>query len=190
MDDNAGLGLTGEQTEKVLQLQDLTGIDDMAVCRDVLQRHQWNLEVAVQEQLNIREGRPTIYATESRPPAVITDLLGQHIYYPIPRNGGGGGVFGFARALFNFFYNVCYSTIIAVLQIGRRMIRFEPERTTDPLEDVLSFIKMYEEKFSDNHPVFYQGTLSQALNDAKRELRFLLVYLHRDDNNDADLLCR
>lgn len=52
--DNAGLGLTGDQTEKVLQFQDLTGIEDMTVCRDVLQRHQWNLEVAVQEQLNIR----------------------------------------------------------------------------------------------------------------------------------------
>lgn len=29
-------------------LQDLTGIEDLSVCRDVLQRHNWNLEVAVQ----------------------------------------------------------------------------------------------------------------------------------------------
>lgn len=126
--DNAGLGLTSEQTEKVLQLQDLTGIEDMTICRDVLQRHQWNLEVAVQEQLNIREGRPSLYATESRPPAVIHDLLGQHIYYSLPRDGGGGGILGFAKAMFNFFYNICYSTIFTILQLGRRMIRFEPER--------------------------------------------------------------
>lgn len=39
-------GLTNEQTEKVLQLQDLTGIEDMSVCRDVLIRHQWDLEVS------------------------------------------------------------------------------------------------------------------------------------------------
>ncbi|KAJ3646370.1 hypothetical protein Zmor_023960 [Zophobas morio] len=188
--DNAGLGLTSEQTEKVLQLQDLTGIEDMTICRDVLQRHQWNLEVAVQEQLNIREGRPSIYATESRPPAVINDLLGQHIYYSMPRDGGGGGVLGFAKALFNFFYNICYSTILALFQIGRRMIRYEPERPTDPLDDVLGFIRLYQEKYTDNHPVFYQGTFSQALNDAKRELRFLLVYLHKEDHNDAELFCR
>lgn len=39
-------GLTNEQTEKVLQLQDLTGIEDMSICRDVLIRHQWDLEVS------------------------------------------------------------------------------------------------------------------------------------------------
>lgn len=38
-------GLTNEQTEKVLQFQDLTGIEDINVCRDVLIRHQWDLEV-------------------------------------------------------------------------------------------------------------------------------------------------
>lgn len=48
-------GLTSDQTERLLQFQDLTGIEDVTVCRDVLQRHQWNLEVAVQEQLNIRQ---------------------------------------------------------------------------------------------------------------------------------------
>lgn len=32
-------------------LQDLTGIEDMSICRDVLQRHNWNLEVAVQVQI-------------------------------------------------------------------------------------------------------------------------------------------
>lgn len=38
-------GLTNEQTDKVLQFQDLTGIEDMNICRDVLMRHQWDLEV-------------------------------------------------------------------------------------------------------------------------------------------------
>lgn len=52
-----GDGLTNDQTEKVLQFQDLTGIDDINICRDVLIRHQWDLEVAIQEQLNIREGK-------------------------------------------------------------------------------------------------------------------------------------
>lgn len=39
-------GLTNEQTDKVLQFQDLTGIEDMNICRDVLMRHQWDLEVS------------------------------------------------------------------------------------------------------------------------------------------------
>lgn len=71
MDNDAGL--TNDQTEKVLQFQDVTGIQDMNVCRDVLTRHQWNLEIAIQEQLNINEGRPTMFAAaadESRAPQV------------------------------------------------------------------------------------------------------------------------
>lgn len=121
--DNAGLGMTSDQTEKVLQFQDLTGIEDISICRDVLQRHQWNLEVAVQEQLNIREGRPSLYATETRPPAVVSDHIGQHIFYSPPTDGSGSGIRGIIRNIVNFFWTLCYNTIVTLLEIGRRFIR-------------------------------------------------------------------
>lgn len=60
---------------------------------------------------------------------------------------------------------------------------------TDPLGDVLNFIQNYNDKFPE-HPVFYQGTYAQALNDAKRELKFLLVYLHSDSSSEATSFCR
>uniref|UniRef100_A0A8C4TIB6 Fas associated factor family member 2 n=1 Tax=Erpetoichthys calabaricus TaxID=27687 RepID=A0A8C4TIB6_ERPCA len=72
-----------------------------------------------------------------------------------------------------------------------RFIRPDPRaRVTDPIGDVVSFINSFEEKYGRLHPVFYQGTYSQALNDAKRELRFLLVYLHGDEHQDTDEFCR
>ncbi|XP_045477648.1 FAS-associated factor 2 [Harmonia axyridis] len=190
MRDNASLGLTSDQTEKVLQFQDLTGIEDITVCRDVLQRHQWNLEVAVQEQLNMREGRPSVYASESRPPAVVTDHLGQHIYYTPPSDGSGSGLRGFIQNLIGFFYNICYNTIITFLQIGQRLLGIENQRRIEPLQEVIEFIQEYDEKICDTHPVFYQGTFSQVLNDAKRELRFLLVYLHNSSYAEAEKFCR
>lgn len=55
---------------------------------------------------------------------------------------------------------------------------------------MLDFIKNYDEKYSVEHPVFYQGTYSQVLNDAKRELKFLLLYLHNDSAVDTDIFCR
>lgn len=189
MQDNAGLGLTADQTEKVLQFQDLTGIEDMTICRDVLQRHHWNLEVAVQEQLNMREGRPSLYATESRPPAVVTDHLAQHVYYT-PPSGSNNGFQGFIQNIVGFFWNVCCNTIITIIQISRRMLGIEYQRRVDPIQEVIEFIREYDEKLSDTHPVFYQGTFSQVLNDAKRELRFLLVYLHQNGNSEAENFCR
>lgn len=94
----------------------------MTICRDVLQRHQWNLEVAVQEQLNIREGRPSVYASESRPPAVVNDLLGQLVYFTPPTDGSGSGFKRYFRAIVGLVWNVCYSTLITILQITKRLL--------------------------------------------------------------------
>lgn len=199
-DDNGAEGLSESQTEMVIQFQDFTGIDDMTVCRDVLTRHQWQLEVAIQEQLNMREGRPSVYATESRPPTVINDRFMQHIFTSSPNNNpddqlegtpGGGpfSIFGLVRYIFRMCYNALTSNLMLLLNMFRGTT---PDRiVTDPLGDVLNFITAYNEKYV-QHPVFYQGTYSQALNDAKRELRFLLVYLHSEQKNarQAESLCR
>ncbi|XP_022224868.1 FAS-associated factor 2 [Drosophila obscura] len=197
-------GLTNEQTEKVLQFQDLTGIEDMNICRDVLIRHQWDLEVAFQEQLNIREGRPTMFAasTEVRAPAVINDRFLQQVFSanmpggrtvsrvpsgPMPRSFTGllGYVINF---VFQYFYSTLTSIVSAFVNLGGGN---EPRLVTDPLGDVMKFIHDYYERYPE-HPVFYQGTYAQALNDAKQELRFLIVYLHKDPskNPDVDSFCR
>lgn len=55
--------------------------------------------------------------------------------------------------------------------------------------DVTKFIASYNEKYP-NHPVFYQGTYAQALNDAKLQLRFLAIYLHSESSTDAAHFCR
>lgn len=125
---NLDMGLTTEQTDKIIQFQDLTGIEDMTICRDVLQRHQWDLEVAVQEQLNIREGRPSMFATESRAPAVVNDHIGQHIFYSPPSDGSASGLRGFFRSIINFFVSICYNTVVTLFQIGVRFIRPDERR--------------------------------------------------------------
>ena len=60
---------------------------------------------------------------------------------------------------------------------------------TDPLGDVTGFINSYNSRYSE-HPVFYQGTYAQALNDAKNELRFLIVYLHSESATETQNFCR
>ncbi|EDW03845.1 FAS-associated factor 2 [Drosophila grimshawi] len=199
-------GLTNEQTDKVLQFQDLTGIEDMNICRDILIRHQWDLEVAFQEQMNIREGRPTMLTASSdvRAPTVINDRFLQQIYSanmpggriarrvrsnaePMPRSLTGilGYVINF---VFQYFYSTLSGIVRAFINIGGGN---EPRLVTDPLADVMKFIREYYERYPE-HPVFYQGTYAQALNDAKQELRFLLVYLHKDPsrNPDVESFCR
>lgn len=188
LEDNA-MGLTQEQTDKILQFQDLTGIEDMSVCRDVLQRHQWDLEVAIQEQLNIREGRPSVFATEARAPPVVHDHVAQQVYTDETPEGPGG-VQGLFHYVVNLVVSMCYSTITSVLNLILSFIRNDDRRlVTDPLGDVMGFISTYSSRYN-THPVFYQGTYTQALNDAKNELCFLIVYLHSETAADTQTFCR
>lgn len=201
--------LTAEQSEKVLQLHDLIGIDDLLTCRDILTRHQWDLEVAIQEQLNLREGRPSIFASASdaREPDVINDRYLQRVFFsnrsPVPP----AGLPGFLGFIVNYVFNFCYSTLSNILNTIRDLLRsnerskcsraFRPvvQRltpfpvVTDPLADVMNFIQEFNEKYP-NHPVFYQGKYAQVLNDAKQELRFLAIYIHSENQPDVVSFCR
>lgn len=183
------MGLTQDQTDKILQFQDLTGIEDMSICRDVLQRHQWDLEVAIQEQLNIREGRPSVFATEARAPPVVHDHIAQQVFTDEGPEGPAG-VGGLFRYVVNLVVSMCYSTITSVLNLLLSFVRNDDRRlVTDPLGDVMGFINSYQSRFNP-HPVFYQGTYAQALNDAKNELRFLIVYLHSEAATETQNFCR
>lgn len=66
---------------------------------------------------------------------------------------------------------------------------FSPVDTT-PLEDIMKFKSSFESKYGRVHPTFYEGSYSQVIEDAKKELRFLLVYLHSSEHNDTDQFCR
>ena len=69
-------------------------------------------------------------------------------------------------------------------------VSVNPIAVTDPIGNVTSFIQEYNETFGDQHPTFYPGTYSQVLNEAKKDLKFLLVYLHCKDHQDTNKFCR
>lgn len=114
--------LTNDQTEKVLHFQELTGIEDLNVIRDILIRHQWNLEIAFQERERMNEGSPSLYASnvDQRAPAVINDRFLQHIFVssrsPPVHGDGSAGMFGIFSYVVNSILNWCMSTASAFVQ--------------------------------------------------------------------------
>ncbi|GAB6018656.1 FAS-associated factor 2 [Chamberlinius hualienensis] len=184
MEDNQNL--SASETDKLLQFQDLTGIEDIVRCRHLLETHNWDLEVAVQNTLSIQEGTPSVFnSSPERAPPVVTHPADQRIY-TITRNGRPLGLLGWSYFLFNFSYRFFRGIVTFVWRLLRADARYRP---SDPVEDVVNFISSYESKYGAAHPVFYQGTYSQVLNDAKKELKFLLVYLHSEDHQDTDEFC-
>jgi FAS-associated factor 2 len=60
-----------------------------------------------------------------------------------------------------------------------------------PITDVEQFIETFHEKYgADVRPAFWRSSYSQALSEAKQELKFLLVYLHCRDHQSTDRFCR
>ncbi|XP_069507562.1 FAS-associated factor 2 [Ambystoma mexicanum] len=184
------LELTQEQTERLLQFQDLTGIESMEQCRQTLEQHNWNIEAAVQDRLNEQEGVPMVFSPPPVRPLMV-NTADHRVYSYVVSRPQPRGLLGWGYYLIMLPFRFTYYTLLDIFRFAFRFIRPDPRgRVTDPVGDIVSFIQAFEEKYGGVHPVFYQGTYSQALNDAKRELRFLLVYLHGDEHQDTDEFCR
>ena len=52
-DQNQQRDLTNDEIEKLIQLQDLTGIEDLQICRALLESKDWDLEATAREHLNL-----------------------------------------------------------------------------------------------------------------------------------------
>jgi len=63
------------------------------------------------------------------------------------------------------------------------------DRVRDPQGDVRAFASDFETDYGRSHPPFYQGSYLQVLEEAKKELKFLLVYLHAEEHQDTRRFC-
>ncbi|XP_059470745.1 FAS-associated factor 2 isoform X2 [Neocloeon triangulifer] len=164
--------LEGSQVEKLLQFQELTGIEELAECRTILQRHNWELERAVHDTLTNRD-----HAVERW----------------LPVRAPGQGLLGYIISL---VYNLISRSIWSAFGVFWRLIR-PPDRrslgsnSSSPIEDVKQFIENFHTRYgAEVRPAFWRSSYSQALAVAKQELKFLLIYLHCQDHQNTDPFCR
>lgn len=83
--------------------------------------------MAIQEQLNIREGRPSVFATEARAPPVVHDHIAQQVFTDEPSEGPAG-VRGLFQYVVNLVVSMCYSTISSVLKLLLSFVRNDDRR--------------------------------------------------------------
>ena len=69
-DQNQQRDLTNEEIEKLIQLQDLTGIEDLQICRALLESKEWDLEATAREHLNL----PNLPRVPDPPSAPVVPL--------------------------------------------------------------------------------------------------------------------
>ncbi|GFX99056.1 FAS-associated factor 2-A [Trichonephila clavipes] len=121
--------LSSNQTEKLLQFQDLTGIEDIERCRNILDNHNWDLEVATQVTLNMREGAPSVYRPLPRsPPPVVANPPDQRVYLAV-RSWQPTGILGWGFLFISFPFQFMYSTLMKLARFTLNFIRADPRRS-------------------------------------------------------------
>ncbi|KAI9012587.1 hypothetical protein CLU79DRAFT_770033 [Phycomyces nitens] len=209
--------LDTEQKEALSQFQAVTQSDNIEDDISKLEEYNWNLERAVQsvyegvsreeptrenleeqvataaETLETNENEPAAEST-TRPPPLASRQL------PRPRQPSTRtfSLFSFLVWPFGIAWQITWAALsFASRFIGRSSIttsaasprRSTSTRSQDPQVLAREFQSEYEEKYGTTHPNFFQGGYSQALEVARRELRFLWVILQCDDHDATPKFC-
>ncbi len=204
--------LTNEEMEKLVQLQDLTGIEDVQICRALLESKDWDLEATAREHLNLPMASfssppsPNIQ-TEEAPNArnVLSDRRSNERRRRslVP---AGHNVFSWAMYLLTLPLRLTSRTVFGMFDFVWRIFGLASSadrpssssssrasishNNTRPEEDVAEFVRSFQSRFGPVEFPFHAGSYSRALEDAKKDLRFLLVYLHSPNHQDTDEFCR
>ena len=91
---------------------------------------------------------------------------------------------------FSNFILIYKARLLSRPSITSRSQSQQPQQRQDPRTVAARFLREYEIKYGETHPDFYQGGYSQALENARRDLRFLLVVLQSDEHDDTEQFCR
>ncbi len=113
-------------------------------------------------------------------------------YAPSDRPVIPQGIFQWSVFIVTFPFKLIFSTLV---DIAQAFWSFYSNSTAipidyDPLANIAEFAIQYNTAFGTDHVDFYQGSYAQAVNEAKRQLKFLVVYLHQNDNADCETFAR
>jgi FAS-associated factor 2 len=141
---------------------------------DILSSKSWNLPRAINslldsEQQQEEEASPQTTAT---PPTVApSPSLSSIVTMPF-------------LWTFKFIWAILSFTISYLPFLSRPRLQNQ-----DPLDACKEFKEMFKEAYGSSGPNFFMGSYSQALDAAKRDLKYLIVYLHSHNHDDTDQFC-
>lgn len=224
--------LSAEQTEQLIYFQEITQIESMDECKQLLEAFSWNVESAVQNAFNEKDRQSatnlinsqsssqsslnsmqgnsannlndpvlnnqptlaqfqrTVAARQPRQQSLPTvNMFTQRTlsyYGPREQSVVPQGFFQWSVFVVAFPFKLILTTLVDIANAFWGFFGSTPIPIDyDPLANIAEFAIHYNTKFGNNHIDFYQGSYSQAVNEAKRELKFLVVYLHQNDNQDC-----
>eukprot|EP01136_Pigoraptor_vietnamica_P025925 Opistho-1_new@80356 len=180
--------LDEHKTELLVAFQDATR-RDFDECRQILEWNNWDFDAALRATFGIRDEPP------AQRPSVGGAREGQR-RAPVQRRNDN---VGWLTWLVLMPIRVAVAVVSGTVNI---LGRFLPTSVTnaisyvvggpvdDPPGDAARLERDLERKYGRRPPRAIIGTYRQAIERAKQELAFLLVYLHSEDHEDTPRFCR
>lgn len=164
-----------QQRDILLNFSNITQITDLNLCRTILFQNQWNLEQAIN---NFIQGSNSTSSNTS--PNILNNTTTSH-------NNNNNNML--TQRQTNNNNNNSSNFFDFLITPLRWLFRIYPE-SLNPDEDSINFINTFKAQYGEDGPRFCGNSYSQAVANANRETKFLLVYLHSPLHDDTPRFCR
>ena len=191
----------------------MTGIEDIGICIQKLKDQDWQLERAIQgvfEPSSLRQSNrenvsddlaiadepetvpllPTassVASAPSEPPRIRANAV-QRPPQPsmlalltTPVTWGFRFIWSLLAFTLSFF---------PFLGLGRRNRRTRWNGTSSALTPASRFLEEFDAQYGPKHPAFHQSSYMNALDAAKRDIRYFVAILHSDGHDDTPQFCK
>jgi len=181
--ESAGAVMSQHRDETIANFQAITGVDDVSQCVAILEQHNWHLETAAAVTLSqhdpFAQGLGSAgAATSGAGPAGPTRRAAAHARAQpdaaVPRDSAQNGAQQ-RRGILGFL---------------SRLIGGGEEGGRRHADDTQRFIELFNLEYGTVHPTAHVGTFREAVDVAKRDFKFLVVYLHSPHHQDTPTFLR
>ena len=166
--------LTDDQRSKLELFKEITQIEDDSICSSILSQNGWDVSAAV---TNFMSGN--ISTTTSPTTAAANPLSSSEVW----RNVDGD---------INPAENtnpVEESWISGTFSDYLKWMFYAKPSVINPDSDTRSFIQNFNQKYGLQHPGFQTSSYRNAVVEALRQRKILLVYIHSPLHEDTDRFC-
>jgi len=87
-------------------------------------------------------------------------------------------------------YNICYTVVGNTLGYLIPSSLLGAQNELSPTAACTAFIRELDTNYGTQHPILFEGSYQQACSKAKKEFKFLVIYLHSPHHHNTQSFCR
>ncbi|KAL2325249.1 hypothetical protein Fmac_024307 [Flemingia macrophylla] len=186
-------------SDKLAYFQAITGLDDAELCTEILQAHNWDLELAISSfTANNTDTHPNNHVPSTSnpnpqppPPPPPPGIAWKLITLPVSVISGSLGLISGAIGLGLWAAGGLLSYSMGLVGLGSSSSASAPfVSVSAATSEALDFVSAFERDYGSAGPNFVGEGFMDALQRSRNSFKLLFVYLHSPDHPDTPSFCQ